>query len=199
MRAIWITCAAACLLPGADAGAAAYTDRGSFNAAYPGLALQNFNSANDAQRDFGDFLLRSGTNLGAAAGTSTNGFPSRAGVGFNSDDTLDIVFSVPVTAVGLNLGTFDFFGAGPLPDYIALFNPSGGLITQIVPQATNGKAMSTFVGFSDLGPIGFVRIGDLPDQAGMHAVDDVAYGVPEPGAAVLLLGGLAGAARRRRT
>src|SRR5262245_8833810 len=123
-----------CFLPAHRAAATTYFDRAAFNAAFLGLPTQDFEGAGPQQRDYGDFVLVSGTNLGAAVGTSTNGFPSRAAICFNSDDTLDIVFaqSGGVQAVGFQVGCFDFFDAHALDCYVAVFSPSGTLLVQVL-------------------------------------------------------------------
>lgn len=178
----------ACVAVLASAGlghAIVFTDRPTFDAAFPSLpGLQNFEAAGPLQRDYGDFVLSSGAAGGTGIGTTTSGFPSRVAVQAFADDRIDMDFTIPVEAVGLQVAGIEFLDpAIPRSAIITAFDVDGNTL-ETITLLTGGRAMTTFIGFGGLGEIARVRIQDLPLEAAYTAIDDVAYGVPAPSAGV---------------
>lgn len=213
---------------GAQAALVFYGDRTAFDAANPGLAVEDFNdiddvtaaftgplnsSTNTATIDPGDILPGiefvdnpgPGAMFVAASGQSSN--PTTA-IGQNtpSSDALDILLSPGVTAIAFDI--FQNFGAG---------SQSG--IDQLYPVSVFGVG-DVFLGSIDItvpsGAAGFFGVAsdsDLITRVSVNntnafdVIDTVAFGnagdiqIPVPGTLAVLGSGLlalGGLARRRR-
>jgi hypothetical protein len=190
-----------------------FGSRALFNAANPGLPIEDFEAANVA----GSFVtftgpLNSATNNGTfttgnilpgislvddpgpgandllALGTGAVTGATKAVGNFTSPDALDLLFAPGVSAVG-----FDLFAAGspgrPVDATVVvqLFDGGGQISSTLVP--TGGDIV--FVGFSSVTPI--VRVSLLgANQTTSRFVDNVAFGssiasaAPEPASLALL-------------
>jgi hypothetical protein len=190
-----ILCATACLTFAPLSNADTFLNRAAFDAMFPGLALQDFESAGETQRDYGDFVLSSQSSGGKAVGTTDSGFPSRVAIAGLADDPLTITFTIPVEAVGFQVGAIDLFENIARQAEVTAFD-AGNNVLETVSLMTGGRQMTTFVGFGNVGEIARVRISDFPLEASFLAIDDVAYGIPSPGTLALLA--LLGVTRRRR-
>lgn len=164
-----------------------FTDRSSFEAAYPGLAVQDFEGAGDLQQDYGDFVLTSGAGGGTGVGTTDSGFPSRVAFSFFADDRIFMDFTIPVSAVGFEVGAIHFFDQTGEEVEIFVYDASSNLLASEVFD-TAGRAMTTFIGFSNLGA-DIARV-EIADGAGPEfvAIDNITYGVPAPSSLLLLIG-----------
>ncbi len=179
MRAQVILAVAGCFMVASVAAADTFLNRAAFNAQFPGLSLQDFESATDTQRDYGDFVLTSASSGGTAIGTTTNGFPSRVAIAGLADDPMTMTFTIPIEAVGFQVAAIGFFDQLPLRADVRAFDPQGNLLESITLM-TGGRTMTTFIGFGNVGEIGHVRISEMPLEAAFLAIDDVAYGIPAP-------------------
>ncbi len=188
------------------AGATTYSDRTTFEAAFGGLTLEDFEGiappgGSVAAPTFTDFTVESGTDFGMSYGvTDASIAPSAVLFQFNADDRLIFTFGVPVNAVGFQLSSVDFFDAFQSGDaLIRAFDGSSNELLNVTIGTNSAFSMSTFFGVSSGTPIARLEVGDAPGFAGYVMMDDMLYGVPAPGGAALaLLGGGVCQLRRRR-
>ncbi len=175
-----------------------FASRAAFESAYPGLATQDFEAAGDFQQDYVDFFLSSGAGGGTGVGTTDSNFPSRVAFSFFADDMINMDFGVPVTAVGFEVASIHFFDQTGEEVEITVYDSMDNVLAMEI-FGTSGRAMTTFIGFSNLGAE-IARV-EIADGAGPEFVeiDTVSYGIPAPGTALLpaLAGGLALRRRRR--
>jgi hypothetical protein len=217
------------LVQSAQAALVFYGDRTSFDAANPGLAVEDFNDIDDvtvgftgplnsttntATIDPGDILPGiefvdnpgPGSMFVAASGQSSN--PTTA-IGQNSPatDALDILLNPGVTAIGFDI--FQNFGGG---------SQSG--VDQLYPVSVYGAgdvllgSISVTVPSGQAGFFGVASDSDLitrvsvNNRSAFDVIDTVAFGgagdfeVPVPGTLAVLGAGLlalGGLARRRRS
>lgn len=192
MIIVWTGCAALASVAAADT----FLNRAAFNAQFPGLSLQDFESATDTQSDYGDFVLTSLT--GGGVGTTESGFPSRVAIAGLADDPLTMTFTIPIEAVGFQVAAIGFFDQLPLRAEVRAIDPQGNVL-ETITLMTGGRAMTSFIGFGNVGEIGRVRISAMPLEAAFLAIDDVAYGIPSPASIAVLAGlGLVPLRRRQR-
>lgn len=176
-----------------------YTVRATFEAAFPGLTVEDFEEGNAPAGDFsvcdsplddaGDatcgyaageildgvaFQDNPGPDLASlillGAGTSLN--PTQALVANTFSDSFDIVFDPPVNAAGMDLHSTPAPGQGP-PDTltIQIFDASDVLIDSDPAAAASGPG--NFWGVSSPTPIG--RISMLSNNAQAEGVDNVSF------------------------
>lgn len=176
-----------------------YTVRATFEAAFPGLPLEDFEEGNAPPGNFsvcdsplddtgdaacgfapGDILsgvaFQDNPGPDAAslillgAGTSLN--PSMAVVANTFTDSFDILFDPPVTAAGMDLHSTDAPGSGP-PDTLTIqvFDASNVLIDTDPAAAASGPG--NFWGVSSPTPIG--RISMLSSNNRAEGVDNISF------------------------
>lgn len=197
----------------AQAGIIFFTDQATFDAAAPGLAIEDFNSslagtgdvisagsiidASSSSSAFqaGDILpgiaisASTGVMVSLGAGVGPNTTPAVAADLFSASSVID--FSEGVTAIGLEV--FDFFGGNITLNFLGA---SGGLLGSVnVPSSSAFQ----FVGAISDAPVFQVQLGN---SANVTVVDNVAFGntvsVPSPSALSLIGLGLVFLGWKRR-
>lgn len=177
-----------------------YVDRGVFDTAFPGLAVETFNGGNAAMNAFSvcDSPLNSATgsatcgfdpgeliagvtyqdNPGPDAaslillgqGTALN--TSQAMVSNTFSDAFDLVFSPPVSQVGMDLVSTPAPGqGGPDTLTVTLFDASNAVIDTF--PAANASGPGVFFGVSS--PVPIARVSLLSNNNQAEGVDNVAF------------------------
>ncbi len=190
----------AVITPAPNGTVTIFTSRATFQAAHPGLPMEDFEEGNATAGGFStcDAPLD-------AAGDTPCGFPAGsivAGVAFQDNpigpaagsmillgattslnatkvlvsntfaDSFDIVFSPPVTAAGMDLHSTPAPGQGP-PDVVGIqiFDAGGTLIDSDPDAAASGPG--NFWGVSSSTPIGRISILSINNQA--EGVDNIEF------------------------
>ncbi len=191
---------------GTVAAGGIYSSRAAFEADYPGLATEDFEGiapaggTADAPVISSDFTVASGTDEGVSYGvSSTISAPSDVLFQYNADDRLIFEFAVPVSAVGFQVSSVDFFDAVASGDaVISAYDASDAEIFSTTITTESTLSMDTFFGFAGTTEIARLEVGDAPGFAGYIVMDDLSYGIPSPGAGMLMLGAASPLALRRR-
>ncbi len=198
------------LLPARQAAAVVFTDPAAFDAAHPGLALDDFEGIAPRPDRFTDVSTFSG-------GTITGNVPiaaPRAVCGTQSDvvgvnatrGTLNFGFTAPVTAAGLNLSVdAENCGVGGINGTLTVEVLLGAIVLateEFTPLEMSSISDGSFRGFSGLGAFDTLRV-TANSTLDVLLVDNLRFGsveIPEPGTLTLLGAGLFGlaSARRRR-
>lgn len=185
--------------PAAKGTLTIFTVRATFQAAFPGLPLEDFEEGNatpggfsvcdspldaggDAACGFapGDILAgitfqdNPGPDLGSLIllGATTSLNPSQALIANTFADSFDILFDPPVNAAGMDLHSTPAPGSGP-PDILAIqvFDVNDVLIGSDPTAAASGPG--NFWGVSSTTPIG--RISMLSTNAQAEGVDNIEF------------------------
>lgn len=184
------------------ASATTWTDRTAFNNANPGLDLIDFEGIAPA----GGFIkpvddlwtgvqFRDGNNSREDTAIADSGFffgtPTDAFFIDRFDGNFNANFTRRTEAVGFNVA----IGFGGFAATVEVYNGNTLLAREQFDTAPE-QQLTTFIGFSNLGPITNLRV--IPQAGGFVLADNFAHGIPAPGAGALLaLAGLAAARRRR--
>lgn len=191
--------------PAALASADVFFDRASFDAAWPGLPLLDFEGIAPA----GDIIEPTpqpwapSVFFSDPAGDASSVAIADSGFFFATptDALFMDLFAVPllatfdpkVIAVGFDVA----IGFGGLSATVEVFSSGGDLLASETFDTASETVFTTFIGFSGFGDIGSVLI--TPGGGGFVLIDNFAYGIPMPGTiALLCVAGCFGRRRRRQ-
>ena len=195
-----LACAAVASMSAA-AHAGIFTDRAAFDAAYPGLFMLDFEGYApeggfiQPAPDFSAFgvTITDVNDDPATVAIADSGFafgtPTDALFINVFDLALKMRFDPLVEAVGFDVA----IGFGGLNATVNVYD-GAELLESTTFDTEAEQEFRTFIGFGGYGDITHITVS--PAAGGFVLIDNLAYGVPTPGALALL--GLAGLTRRRR-
>jgi PEP-CTERM motif len=202
----WLISMLAGTLMSTTSSATIFTDSALFDAANPGLTLLNFENI----APIGGFILPTpqpwATDVLFTNRNDGTGSIAITDSGFSFGTPTDALFvdyfnvpilgtfGTPTRAVGFNVA----IGFGGLSATVEVFDSAGGSLDSATFPTANQRVFTSFIGFSDLGEIGSVRITPLRygSNVGFALIDNFRFEnadkVPAPATLAIFSLGLAG-------
>jgi hypothetical protein len=181
-----------------------FPDRVSFDTAFSGATVENWDEYNSGyyiangatlnnityNTNSTNFALVTSTYL---TSTGSNGLGETGAGFFGASDTITFSFAQPLTAFAIDINTYTL---NPVGDYTGTL--SNGAVINSYLDPFNGYTTGEFIGVSDSTPFTSITIADPSGEGDtldtLQYVNAPAAVVPEPATVALMIVGLLGAA-----